>query len=81
VIVIDKGEAGGATATKLGLEAHDGDGVFLCLHLSSELLLDLLLGHVGHSGVDQLDGLRNVMENTLTSCFLARRGFLRNLRT
>lgn len=81
MIVIDKGEAGGASATKLGLETHDGDGVFLGLHGRGELLLDLFFGHVGHSGVDQLDGLRIVTEKTLTSCFLARRGFLRNLRT
>ena len=55
--VIDESEAGGSASSELGLKSVDGDAFFLGLELLCKLRLDGCLGHVGHIGVDHLNGL------------------------
>ena len=96
-VVVDKSKAGASATTELCLEAEHGDTLFLGLHHLSELLLDLRLRDVGHLGVDKIDSLNSHKwvrldstdsgttssrpRSVLTTCFLAKRGFLKNLRT
>ena len=94
-VIVDEGHSAGSATTELGVEADDGDGFFLGLEHSGKLGLNLSLGNVGELGVDHFDTLiiqkrldrgssydRIDMRSwgALTTCFLAMRGFLRNLR-
>lgn len=80
--VIDEGETSGSATTELVLEAHNSDGLLLTFEGGSKFLLDLILWHISHTGVDQVNSLQSIKESDkLTSCFLARRGFFKNLRT
>merc|ERR1712153_67153 len=53
--VVNESVTSASATTVSSLETVDGDGLFLGLHLSAELSLDLLLGNVGHLGVDQIE--------------------------
>lgn len=61
--VIDEGETSGSATTKLVLEAHNSDGLFLAFHGGGKLLLDLIFGHISHTGVDQVNSLQSVKES------------------
>lgn len=56
--VVNESVAGRSATTESGLETIDGDSLFLGLHLSAQLSLDLFLGDVSHLGVDKIDGLK-----------------------
>ena len=87
--VIDQGKSGASATSEFGLESENGDCLFLGLHLLGELLLDLRLGDVSQFGVEDVNSLnvklRLAMQSErfgiLTTCFLAKRGFLKYLRT
>ena len=52
--VVDEGEAGALAATKVCLEAEDGDIVLLGLVELAELAAELVLGDVGAVGVEDV---------------------------
>ena len=83
LVVVDKGETSASSTTELGLQAEHGDLFFITFHGLRQFGLDISLGHVGHVGVNQVNGLHThgQVSNGLTNCFLASRGFLKNLRT
>lgn len=56
-VIIDKGHSAGSATTELGVEADDGDGLFLGFEHSGKLGLNLSLGNVGELGVDHFDTL------------------------
>jgi len=81
--VVDKCESGGPATAEFRLHTKDCNAVFLSLEDLCEFLNDLLLGQGTLFGVDDFESLRRLdgVRGALTTCFLARRGFLRNLRT
>lgn len=52
--VVDQGEAGGLSATKLGAQAKDRDLVLTSLVHASQLVAELVLGDVGAVGVQDV---------------------------
>ena len=55
LVVVDEAEAGGLSATELGLEAeHDGELGIGLVH-TADNLGELVLGNIGTAGVDDID--------------------------
>lgn len=53
--VVDETEAGGLSSSELGSQAKDGHGVLLGVVGASQLLSQLVLGHVGGRGVQDVN--------------------------
>ena len=52
--VVDEGKAGRLATTELGAETEDGDLVLVGLVKLGELVTELILGHVGAVGVEDV---------------------------
>jgi hypothetical protein len=53
--VVDQGESGSLATTELGLVAKAEDNFLLSLVHLGELLTELVLGHIGTAGMDDID--------------------------
>lgn len=56
--VVDQGESSGLPATELGTETENGDLIFVGLVDLGELGTELVLGHVGSVGVEDVTGVK-----------------------
>jgi hypothetical protein len=54
--IVDEREAGALAATELGAETEDGYLILLCLVEFAKLASELVLGHVGAIGVEDIAG-------------------------